>query len=111
MSTISSHIRSLSVLAAGEDVISIEAVLSSGRIISRLFRVGDYAEYFADHFCHYGKIVSILDDHVTIEDQKTKCVLTFLEFAQRNYRFDLFEVEQYNLLQSIDTAAAYAQQL
>ena len=62
------------------------------------FKIGDKAEYGSYNLIYYGKIVSITEKTVTIDDGYSgkKHRLSLAEFAWRNDRFDLARVAQEN---------------
>lgn len=68
----------------------------------KLFTVGDYAEYGSFNLTYYGTIVAITDKTVTIEERWNNGGthklhrLSLYKFANRNWDFDLAEVDARN---------------
>ena len=67
-------------------------VVRNDRNSTRTFKIGDMAEYDSWNLSYYGKIVSITDKTVTIEEKHfdtKKRRLKLDHFAWRNWNFDL----------------------
>lgn len=64
-----------------------------GQAFDKTFKIGDYAEYDSYNLSYFGKIVSITDKSVTIEERygstPRRHRLKLSQFTWRNYDFDV----------------------